>query len=186
MKRRAWVGTAGFATALVAVGMMGGGLAMAGGAARGGHKPTRIRMEASKKDLFFKGPSTIERGTDLQIVNDSNPRKVGPHTFTVVKRKFLPGSKQEMKQCEKGKGVCGQVAAAHQYDPATNKVNRPTVEVGKSGWDKAFTDKKIGDSWYTEKKGAKQTRTVKAKAGTKLFYVCVVHPFMQGKIKVVK
>jgi hypothetical protein len=185
MRQRSKAGIAGFAAAFIAVGMMGSGLAMASGPARGGQKPTRIRMEASKKDLYFKGPSTIKQGTDLQVINDTNPKKVGPHTFSIIKRKFLPSSKNQMKHCF-DKGICGAVAAAHEFDEMTGKIGRRTVEVGDTGWDRSFTDKHFGDSWYTQEKNNRQTRTVSAKPGTKLFYICAVHPFMQGKITVVK
>ena len=64
------------------------------------------------------------------------------------------------------------------------EVNRPKIEVGSKGWDQSFG--KIGDSWYTEIQGAHNTRKVSANDGKTLYYFCLVHPFMQGKIKVVK
>ena len=45
---------------------------------------------------------------------------------------------------------------------------------------------KTGDTWYTETKNAKESRTISAKAGTTLTYFCAVHPNMVGTIKVVK
>jgi hypothetical protein len=173
------IGMVGVAVAALAVGMLGTGSAVAKDSARAAK--TKITMEIDHKEPVFVGPSTIKQGTDLQIVNDSNPRKIGPHTFSIVKRKLLPTSKKEGKQCF-SKGVCGPIAAAHEFDPQTGKVNKPTVEIGKTGWDKAFSLDHPGDSWYTEKKGAHQTRVVSAKPGTKLFYLCAIHPFMQGNI----
>jgi hypothetical protein len=188
MRGRVRTGRLGIATVVagaLVVAMIGGGVATAATPARGGKKPTRIRMESSKKDLYFRGPATIKRGTDLQIVNHTNPKKVGPHTFSIVKRKFVPSSKKQIRHCF-DRGICASIAAAHEFDEKTGKVNRRTVEVGSTGWDKGFTDKHFGDSWYTEAKKNRQTRKVTAKPGTKLFYICAVHPFMQGKITVVK
>jgi len=168
-------------TALLAAGLISGGLAATAGAA----KPTRIRMEVTKKDLVFKGPSTIERGTDLQVINETNPKKVGPHTFSIIKRKFLPETNKQYKNCF-ATGICGPIALAHEFDDVTGKIGRRTVEVGKTGWDKPFSEKHTGDSWYTEGKNNRQTRKISAEPGTKLFYFCAVHPWMQGKITVVK
>ena len=137
-----------------------------------------ITMEGSGKDLTFKGPKTVAAGEELEIVNDTSPKKDGPHTFSLVKRKFIPQTKDEMKKCE----ICGPLAEAHKAD---NKgVGKVSVDKGKEGWDRQFTDEKFGDSWYTETKNDSQSRVVVAEAGTKLGYFCAIHPFMSGKIEV--
>jgi plastocyanin len=66
------------------------------------------------------------------------------------------------------------------------KIHKPKVDVGKTGWDKSFG--KTGDSWFTgeKRKGTKNTRKVSAAVGTTLYFMCAVHPGMQGKIKVVE
>ena len=63
-------------------------------------------------------------------------------------------------------------------------VNKPRVEVGRKGWDNAFG--KTGDSQFIPAAGGHNTRRVSANAGKTIHYFCLVHPFMQGKIKVVK
>ena len=181
---RAWFGILGVAGAALAIALLSGGVASAHDSARA-VKPTKIKMKVDGREPIFSGPATIEQGTDLQVVNRSDPKKVGPHTFSIVKRKFLPTTKKEGKQCF-SKGICGPIAVAHEFDPGTGKVGKRTVEIGKSGWDKAFSLDHPGDSWYTGKENQQQTRTVSAKPGTKLFFICAVHPFMQGKITVVK
>src|SRR4051794_11560594 len=96
MKRRnhavRTVGLAGLIAACLTVALVGSGIAAAAQPARAGKKPTRIWIKSGKseEDLRFTGPSTIKQGTDLQVINDTNPKKVGPHTFSIVKRKFLP------------------------------------------------------------------------------------------------
>ena len=182
------IGLAGLIAGCLTVALVSSSVGTAAQPARGGgKKPTRIWMKSGKseKDLRFKGPETIKQGTDLQVINDTNPKKVGPHTFSIVKRKFVPSSSKQINKCF-SKGICGPIAIAHEFDPSTNKINKRTVEVGNTGWDKAFSAKHVGDSWYTEEKNNRQTREVSAQPGTKLFYICAVHPWMQGKITVVK
>ena len=183
---------AAVATAVVAVGA--GGVASISAAAPNADKAgdgntTKIKMEVEGKgknaDLFFQGPKKVEKGTKLKVINKTLPSKVGPHTFTLIKKNRLPKGKQELKKCENLKlAVCLNGFKAHEVDPTTFEVNRPKIEVGRKGWDQSFG--KIGDSWYTETQGAHNTRKVSANDGKTLYYFCLVHPFMQGKIKVVK
>ena len=45
---------------------------------------------------------------------------------------------------------------------------------------------KKGDSWFTgERKGTHDVAKVTAKAGTTLYFICAIHPWMQGSVKVV-
>jgi hypothetical protein len=141
-----------------------------------------ITMAVDGKDFIFEGPKSVESGAKLEIVNDTKPKKVGPHTFSLVKKNTLPETKQDGKNCEQFKGICGKVAAAHEVNPETFEIGAPDVDVAKKGWDASFG--KEGDTWYTETEGEETSRKVSAEAGTKLYYLCVVHPFMQGKIKV--
>ena len=154
-------------------------------AARGGgkDKTATITMFAKAKKMGFEGPKSVKAGSQLRIVNDTDPEQVGPHTFTLVKKAELPTSKQQIKDCEKVKSeLCEDVVKAHKADPKTGQVGKPDVDVGKKGWDKSFGKK--GDTWFTEQQGESTKRKVSAKPGTTLYYFCAVHPFMQGKIKV--
>ena len=89
------------------------------------------------------------------------------------------------EQCFTPGKICLVAAIAHEFDEKTEKVNEPLVEAGKPGWDKRFSRaSRKGDTWYSEKKGEVFEQIVSAKAGTILRYMCIVHPEMQGKIKV--
>lgn len=143
-----------------------------------------IDMYQKGRDLGFSGPRRVSRGSELIIDNRTDPNNVGPHTFTLIRKRRLPTTRNQMKNCERNKGVCGKIAVAHEFDPKTFVVNKPDVDVGRLGWDRSFG--KQGDSWYTETKGEQTSRIVSARPGTTLRYFCVVHPFMKGKIKVVK
>lgn len=142
-----------------------------------------ITMELEGKNVFFDGPSSIDSGQELAIVNNTNPRQIGPHTFTLVEKSELPKSKQEIKDCEKFKAeFCLRILEAHKVNLKKETIGKPSVDVGKTGWDRSFGKK--GDSWVAQTEGEEEDRVVSAKPGTKLFYFCLVHPVMQGKLKV--
>jgi hypothetical protein len=177
----------GALAAVVAVGATGvvsvGGAA---GKAADGHKAEKkIKMELQGQNLFFKGPKKIEHGAKLDIINKTNPNQVGPHTFTLVNPKKLPKTRKQVTKCERLKTkFCMNIVQKHKANPQTGQIKKPSLDYGKKGWDKSFGKK--GDSWVAQAKGESEARKVSAKPGTTLYYFCVVHPFMQGKIKVTK
>ena len=149
-------------------------------------KTTTIKMAQDGKDLFFEGPKTVEAGTTLKIDNTTNPKQVGPHTFSLVRKKDIPTTKSAIKACEKKlKKICGEIVKWHDVNVDTGEIGENPVEVGKDGWDREGSLKRKGDSWVAEKKNQTFARDVTAPAGKTLHFVCAVHPFMQGKIKVV-
>lgn len=181
--RCAAVGSAVVAVGIGGIASMSASAADAGKAASG--HTAKIKMEIQGRNLLFKGPKRIERGAKLEVVNKTLPSKVGPHTFTLIKKNRMPVTKHEQKQCEKVQlAVCVNIVKAHKANPKTGVVKKPKVEVGRKGWDKSFG--RTGDSVFLDAQGAHSTRRVSANAGTTLYYFCAVHPFMQGKIKVVK
>jgi hypothetical protein len=102
-----------------------------------------------------------------------------------VSPKVLPTKKKQIKACEKKlKGICGAVVKWHEVDLQTGQIGENPVEVGKQGWDKEGSYKHKGDSWISVAKGESFSRTVTAKPGKVLHFVCAVHPFMQGEITV--
>lgn len=147
---------------------------------------TVITMNRDGKDLFFEGPATVAAGTQLKIKNKTNPRQIGPHTFSLVHEKDRPTSDSEIKRCEKKlELICGEVVFGwHEADPQTFELGANPVEVGKNGWDKEGSFKHKGDSWVTMAKGESFSQKVTAEPGKVLHFMCVVHPFMQGEITV--
>lgn len=145
-------------------------------------KTATVSMEAKGKRIFFDGPRSVKSGDQLQLRNDTDPRKIGPHTFTLVKKKLLPEiSKKGIKGCFKD-GVCVNIAKAHKVNFKKETIGRKLVRAGKEGWDKSFG--KRGDSRALFNEGETFSQKVSAKPGTTLYYMCLVHPEMQGKIKV--
>ena len=151
--------------------------------------PATIDMAIKgKKGLQFKGADEVVAGEELRIRNITSPKRIGPHTLTLVTARLLPKTKRAFQRCFTPGRICMRAAVAHRFNPRTEKVNRPEFDTGKEGWDKSFNRNRRskGDTWYTEKKGETFSQVVSAKAGTTLRFMCVVHPEMQGKIKVVE
>lgn len=161
------------------------------GAAETPASPTEkavIDMVAKGKKLSFEGPETVYEGQELEIFNDTNPRQVGPHTFSLVEKGTLPKTKAAEKSCFTPGHICMSIAKWHGFNPKTEKISINPVKAGPLGWSTMGNNKgKKGDSWFTgeSKKGTHTIEKVTAKAGTTLYFVCAVHPWMQGSVKVV-
>lgn len=143
-----------------------------------------IDMKFEKGKMFFEGPKTVTQGDTLKIVNSTDPKKVGPHTFSLVKKGTLPKTAPARKSCFAPKHICLSIAEWHKFNPKTEKIGLNPVKAGPAGWSTAGDNAKKGDSWFTEKKGETFEQQVTAKPGD-LYYICAVHAWMQGKVKVV-
>jgi hypothetical protein len=139
------------------------------------------------KKLSFEGPESVYQGQELEVFNDTNPRQVGPHTFSLVEKGTLPKTKSAEKSCFTPGHICMSIAKWHGFNPKTEKITINPVEAGPLGWSTMGNNKgKKGDSWFTgeSKKGTHTIEKVTAKAGTTLYFICAVHPWMQGSVKV--
>jgi hypothetical protein len=146
-----------------------------------------VFMKADKKGLRFEGPKTIVTGEELKIVNQSDPKKVGPHTFSLVTKGSLPKTPKARQLCFTPDHICKAIANWHGVK-GNGPVKVNPVEVGAEGWDTSGTVKKKGDSWFTgEKPGTSfaQPVSVDTSAGaSRIYFICAVHSFMQGSINV--
>lgn len=164
--------------------MVGGGAATASPAAKAAN-PVVITAEKEGKELFFEGPKTVEQGQVLKFKNNTDPRKIGPHTLTLVTKASLPKTPEEIKACEKKfEAICGAIIEWHEVNLDTGEVGVNPVEAGKAGWDTQGTLKRKGDSVALEREGQSFKQKVSAPEGSKLNFICAVHAGMQGKIKV--
>lgn len=172
------------AGAIVAV-SLGGSTASAGGdASASGAAPATITMQFKRGRFFFDGASQVRKGDNLRIRNNTNPRMGGPHTFSLVQQSLLPENRREQRQCFEG-NICLKIGMAHRFNEDTGRVGRPLVRVGKGGWNRQFSNKSNGDTWYSETDGETFSQRVSASAGRSLYYMCAIHPEMQGQIRVV-
>jgi hypothetical protein len=148
-----------------------------------GEAVTTLEIKMEGKKMGFFGPGTVHEGEKLRVVNTTMPSMVGPHTFSLVTKGSLPKTAKQRKTCFTPGKIC--MGIAHWYGLKGEEAPKnPLVEAGKEGWDTMGTATKKGDSYFFGKKGASIEQVVTAKAGTTLYFMCAVHPWMQGSIKV--
>ncbi len=163
-------------------------LTLAGSAlGAGGKGPARAKIlitggESFKANAYVKdslhfqqGTVTVRSGGTVTLTNATGD----PHTLSIVKRSQVPRTIKQVEHCE----VCGAIAKSHGVDPEAPPSGPPPVllvNAGASGFNAP------GDSVFIGPKGpgGKVTFKVTAAAGTTLNFICAVHPWMQGRIKV--
>jgi hypothetical protein len=163
-----------------------GGSSLAGAAETTTGATDQVKIELTKGKLKFVGPASVTVGDQLEIVNETNPKQVGPHTFSLVTKGSVPKTAGARKNCFTPKHICLAVAKWHGFNPKTEQISINPAKAGPAGWSTAgdATGKK-GDSWFTgEKKGSSFSQEVTAEAGTTLYYMCAVHPWMHGQVSV--
>jgi len=143
-----------------------------------------IHIELTKGKLQFVAPPTVTQGDDLEIVNDTNPKQVGPHTFSLVTKGSLPKTGPARKGCFTPKHICLSIAQWHGFNPKTEQITVNPAKAGPAGWSTMGSPSKKGDSWFTEKKADSLTQLVSSEPQT-LYFMCAIHPWMQGKVQVV-
>lgn len=168
--------------------------AFAGGGAYGKGGPTAeeskagvVYMKADKQGLRFVAPKTIVAGENLKVINQSNPKQVGPHTFSLVTKESLPKTSKARQICFTKNHICKAIANWHGVK-GNGPVKINPVETGTDGWDTLGSVTETGDSWFTGTKphtSFSQPVTVDTAAGpTRIYFLCAIHPQMQGSINV--
>lgn len=184
LSRRARLRAVALTAATAALVLAIGGAGVATAATPTGVTDT-VSIELTKGKLKFVGPESVTVGDQLDIVNKTNPKQVGPHTFSLVTKGSLPKTPKARKNCFTPKHICLAIATWHGFNPKTEEITKNPAKAGPAGWSTAGSATKKGDSWFTEKKGEDLSQEVTAAAGTTLYYMCAVHPWMQGKVNVV-
>lgn len=122
---------------------------------------------AMDNQRFSKLVTTVRSGGTITLVNRA--KTPDPHTFSLVKRSQLPNS----FDCK----ACGAFFGAHEVNEETNEPGKPLVDVGATGFDQP------GDSVVIEPRGRVKLDVTAAK-GKRLYFLCAIHPWMQGRIGV--
>jgi hypothetical protein len=144
-----------------------------------------IKIELTKGKLKFVGPEAVAKGDQLEVINETNPKQVGPHTFSLVTKGSVPRTHAQRHNCFAPKHICLAIAKWHGFNPKTEEITINPAKAGPAGWStmgNAFGKK--GDSWVTEKKGESFAQEVTAEVGTRLYFMCAIHPWMHGSVKV--
>lgn len=182
MSRRSLFGIAA-AIALVAT-TVGAGMAFAGSGHRqsgpiggGGSISTRGAENMEPNQLvystfhFSPEKAVVTAGQHLRWVHRDESED--PHTATIVTKDQLPTTADEAFNCK----VCQQALRAHF---AGGKLHRK-VDVGHDGLSGPGDSLLFGPGFNA---GEDVTAKVTARPGTTLYYLCAIHPWMQGRIVV--
>ena len=114
--------------------------------------------------------STVKSGGTVVIKGDKGAYNEGPHTFALVKKSQLPKTVAQVNSCAQ----CGKIAQQLGADPNPQAPPAKTFDDGGDGFNKP------GDVVFFEKNPA--ALKITAKKGTKLFFMCAIHPWMQAKV----
>jgi hypothetical protein len=144
-----------------------------------------IAVEEVAGKLDFVGPETVAEGDELEIVDKTNPLKLGPVTFSLVKRGYLPKTRPAQAVCFTPAHICWSIAEWQ----GVHGEGVPTInpaEAGTPGWDTMGDTTSSGDSWFSGmKRGGRFGQEVTASAGTRLWFMDAIHPWLRGTIKVI-
>jgi plastocyanin len=129
---------------------------------------------------FAPGTVNVKSGASLTF-KFGDTMAMEPHTVTIVNRRDLPKTSAQVENCK----PCEKYATPHLKNPKAppdehNPIVHWVLDKGEPGLDT------VGDSIAIQQPGPHKSITVKvsAPAGTTLYFVCAVHPWMQGKIVV--
>jgi hypothetical protein len=177
-------------TGIATLGLVGGGSAVAV-AAGSAPKHTTINAVTSFKakvnryiqvgTRWQKDVYDVKSGGTITVVNLS--ASDGPHTFSVVKKSDLPKTAKQLNNCK----ICQTIGAEHGADPNSQAPPQfPFVENGVGTANPPKVDRPGDSAFLAPVQKTKVTLTVTAKAGTTLYFICAIHPWMQAKLIVQK
>jgi plastocyanin len=168
-KTVALVATAALGVSALGVGVAGAAtknrIDIAGGTSMDPGKSITDDQHFTPQDLEVKSGATVK------LVNKAKTED--PHTISLVKKSDLPKTASQAFNC----AACNAALGSHEANEQTGDIGKPVVDVGQPGYDQP------GDSTFVAPKG-KISFKIAAKKGTTLYYLCAIHPWMQGKIKV--
>jgi hypothetical protein len=145
-------------------------------------KHTEVKVNRYVKDemRWQRDTYVVRSGGTVRIVNLAADE--GPHTFTIVKKSDLPRTqKQILGSCH----ICEQLGAAHGADPNSDAPPKFTyLEDGVGSDDPPALNKPGDSSFIPPQRGYTLNLHVTAAKGTTLHFMCLIHPWMQGKINV--
>ncbi|OLC53863.1 MAG: hypothetical protein AUH85_13160 [Chloroflexi bacterium 13_1_40CM_4_68_4] len=137
---------------------------------------------------FAPGPLSATSGASVTWDNTASGASADePHTITLVRQDQLPASIDQVFGCGAPGTACETAFTARNPDgscPAGSLGGPPgspcvwiTHNVGNSGLDA------IGDSFLVFPHSTRDL-TISASPGSTLYYLCGIHPWMQGSISV--
>jgi hypothetical protein len=147
-------------------------------------KTDTVFIRDGKAGLRFVAPKTVAFGDELKVVNQTNPKQVGPHTFSLVEPSLIPKTPKARQLCFTKSHICKAIATWHGAKGNGPPTVNP-VQAGAPGWSTEGNLTEKGDSWFTgEKPAASFEQLVTAEPGTTIHFMCAIHPWMHGSIEV--
>jgi hypothetical protein len=129
-----------------------------------------------QKDVY-----DVKSGGTITIVNLASSD--GPHTFSVVKKSDLPKTASQVNSCK----ICHTLATEHGANPQSQAPPKFFfLENGVGSSTPPNVDRPGDSAFIAPTQKAKVTLKVTAKAGTTLYFMCAIHPWMQAKLIVQK
>ncbi|MGI8623920.1 MAG: hypothetical protein ACR2NB_10665 [Solirubrobacteraceae bacterium] len=127
-----------------------------------------------------KDTYSVRSGGTVRVVNDAPDE--GPHTFTFVKKSDLPRTPMQILQhCR----ICEELGKAHGADPHSDGPPKFKFLENGVGQNTPPNFDQPGDSaLIAPRKGSSINLPVTAKKGKTLYFMCLIHPWMQGKLLV--
>jgi hypothetical protein len=125
---------------------------------------------------FTPYKSSVKSGGTIVVAGGKGAFNEGPHSFSLVKKSELPKTANQVNNCK----VCGKLAQEHGINP-NDENSQPTAPYvdGGDGFNKPH------DSALIDGQNVKSLKLkVTAKKGTTLYYMCALHPWMQGSVRV--
>src|SRR3954452_20602892 len=108
-----------------------------------------VSIELTKGKLKFVGPESVTVGDQLEVLNKTNPKQVGPHTFSLVTKGSIPKTRKAQNTCFTPKKICFAIAKWHGFNPKSEKITINPAKAGPAGWSTMGTPTgKKGDSWF--------------------------------------
>jgi len=176
--------------ATTAAGIAAGGVVASAGAAAPkkneivikGHFVFKAGKFAHDDQRFTPLNASVKSGATVTVRNRAKTKD--PHTLSFVEKKFLP------KDFEPA--AAGPLFGLHQLSEDPNVQPVLKIDNGAPAADQAAplsvdtlgTDQVPGDSELMAPGQKKASFKVTAPKGSKLYYFCIFHPWMQGNIKV--
>jgi plastocyanin len=132
----------------------------------------RTTINRNIRLTFRFAPSHIEVNSGDRVTFVNAARLQESHTITIARKRELPTNIDEIFDCGAPGAACAP-ARGHAGD----NLKLEDDNDGERGLDG------VGDSLF-QRRNRSISRRVTAPSGTRLHYVCAIHPWMQGHIKV--
>lgn len=127
------------------------------------------------------GKISVRSGDSVTWVNRVDQAVAEAHTITIADKSAFPGTIEELFACG-GPGTACEPAANH-FDQQTPIPGKEVLNAGPPGLDEKGDSLLLAPPEEGEP-APTMSAVVSAPPGTRLFYLCAIHPWMQGEIDV--